>query len=122
MHEALVVHSGLPTGRHEDGGLERLYDSRPVEFEGGGKARAVVNGGLGRARTAEPHLPAALPRLGAGRRGGGADGERRDCTDGRDAQADQLHRLAEVVVAIGAPVAVMEGVGDVPQSGGVERT
>src|SRR5262249_58490468 len=54
-------------------------------------------------------------------RHGIADHERCDRTDGSDANADDLDRLAAIVVAIGVQVTVVEGGCDLRQRGRVDR-
>src|SRR5207253_3673193 len=86
-----------------------------------GTALAVMDRGRDAAGFMEPYLALGLDGVCPGTRHGIADHERRKRTDGGDANAHDLYRLAAIVVAIGTQVTVVEGGCDLRQRGCVNR-
>ena len=77
--------------------------------------------GRDRAGTAKPHLARRLRRRRAGRSRLLANDERRNDSDRREAQADELHRLGAIVVTIGLRVMAVECLGNSADRGGIDR-
>ena len=100
--------------------LQQLDDRRARRHQPCGHAPPVVDRGGDGPRLPEPHLARALHGLGPGRRAPVADKQRRNGADGHNAGADELHRLAAVVVAVGRAVAIMKTLGDLIQRPGIQ--
>ena len=122
QHETILVHLGLPAGRNEDRGFER-FDHDRTRAPPAPPASACDHRSWRRLRRLRGtragvcDLTASVPE----RRRRVADQERRDRADRCETNADDLDRLAAIVMAVCLQVTIVEGLGDLVERRRVDR-
>src|SRR5262249_46672896 len=121
-HEAVLAHVSLPSWWHKNGGFKGFDHQRTGRSQPGVHARSVIDCGVNHSGFAKPRGTSGFERVYARRPRRVANGKGWNGADRRDTNADDLHRLGSIIMAVRASVQLMEALLDLGEYLAINRS